>query len=255
LEQALGVSPLRKDMRIGNASLLRPPRVDFPEMLDLGEGSLADARDNLREMWRINRWLGGLSALKNYLVPRIQDQSIIVDIGTGGAEIPVYLRQYAHRAHMRLQVIGLDWAARNIAAAYENTVGTTIGLLRADALHLPLPTNSVDIIFSSLFLHHFTPEEVVILLRGAYKCARHGIVMTDLVRGWLPLIAFKLITPVFARNRLTRHDGALSIRRAYTPSELYALACEAELPHARVYVHWPWRMTLVIDKPITADRA
>jgi hypothetical protein len=72
--------------------------------------------------------------------------------------------------------------------------------------------------------------------------------MSDLVRGWLPYFSFKLIQPIFAHNYLTRHDGALSIRRAYTPRELHRFALRAGLPEPRVHVHWPWRMTLVVEK-------
>jgi 2-polyprenyl-3-methyl-5-hydroxy-6-metoxy-1,4-benzoquinol methylase len=247
---AVGTTYPLNEMRIGDASLLRPPRTDSPEMLDLGQGTLTDVRENLHEMWRINRWLGGLHALNTFVLPRLHDQAVILDIGTGGAEIPIHLIKWAEKSGAHLQVIGLDWAARNLLIASENTAQqSSITLMRANALELPLAASSVDIVLSSLFLHHFPPDDVIRLLRSAYQCARRSIVMTDLVRGWLPLLAFKLITPLFARNRLTRYDGALSIRRAYTPSELYALACEAGLPHARLYRHWPWRMTLVADKP------
>ena len=65
----------------------------------------------------------------------------------------------------------------------------------------------------------------------------------------LPGLAFRLVQPVLARHPFTRHDGQLSIRRAYTPPELRALAAAAGLEGARVYTHWPWRMTLVVDHP------
>jgi 2-polyprenyl-3-methyl-5-hydroxy-6-metoxy-1,4-benzoquinol methylase len=246
---AVGTTHTLNEMPVGSASLLRPPRTDAPEMLDLGQGTLADVRQNLHEMWRINGWLGGMYALKAYVLPRIQSQAIVLDIGTGGAEIPVYLMQWAEKSGASLQVIGLDWAARNLSVASDNTASQPgITLMRANALELPFAASNIDVVFSSLFLHHFSADDVIKLLRGVYQCARCSIVMTDLVRGWLPLIAFKLITPIFARNHLTRYDGALSIRRAYTPAELYALACQAGLPHARIYSHWPWRMTLVADK-------
>ena len=117
----------------------------------------------------------------------------------------------------------------------------------ADAFGLPFVSASFDYVFSSLFLHHFSPEAVVELLRSAGRLARRAVIMTDLVRGRLPALAFELVQPVFARHPLTRHDGALSIRRAYTPGELRALARAAGLPQARVYAHWPWRMTLVYE--------
>jgi hypothetical protein len=77
--------------------------------------------------------------------------------------------------------------------------------------------------------------------------ARRGVIMSDLARGWLPLAAFKLVQPIFARHPFTRHDGALSIRRAYTAAELRALAGAAGLRAARVHTHWPWRLTLVSE--------
>jgi hypothetical protein len=56
------------------------------------------------------------------------------------------------------------------------------------------------------------------------------------------------VQPVFARHELTRRDGITSIRRAYTPDELLQIARDAGLHHARVYRHFPWRMTLVAEK-------
>jgi hypothetical protein len=72
--------------------------------------------------------------------------------------------------------------------------------------------------------------------------------MSDIVRGRLPQIAFKIGQPVFARSYLTQHDGMVSIQRAYTPDELLQLAQAAEISNARVYQHFPWRMTLVGEK-------
>jgi hypothetical protein len=90
---------------------------------------------------------------------------------------------------------------------------------------------------------------VIDVLRETYNRSRHGIIMSDLIRGYLPLLAFRSIQFIFARHYLTRHDGTLSIRRAYTPDELRSLAQAAGIETARVYSHFPWRMTLVVEKP------
>ncbi len=232
------------------ATWLTPSRVEQPELLDLGIGSPGDVAENLSEMWRSNRYLGGLRALTRHLSPRLAACSgrvTIVDLGTGSADIPLAI---AHQAHgIDIHIVAIDWAAQNLAVAHARTAcESAIRLVQADASHLPFPPESVDFVISSLFLHHFSPEQVVALLRSAFACARRGIVMTDLVRSWLPLTAFCLVRPLIARNFLTRHDGALSIRRAYTLGELRELASAAGLPNSHVYTHWPWRMTLVADK-------
>ena len=228
-------------------------REDQPEWLDQGRGTPHDVAANLAEMARINRRLGGLAALTRHLYPRLlaaPDPLTVLDLGTGSADIPAHLARWA-RAHGReLRVIGLDWAARNLAAARQaQPAGNSgVSLLRADALRPPFAAAGVDFVIGSLFLHHFDPQSVVTLLRGAAGLARRAVIMTDLVRGRLPALAFKVVQPIFARHPFTAHDGALSIRRAYTPGELRALALEAGLPQARVTAHWPWRMTLVYDR-------
>ena len=232
-----------------------PPRLEAAEWLDEGFGSPADVAANLAEMGRLNRWLGGTSALTRHLYPRLAATPgplLLLDLGAGSAELPLALARWARRGGRRLHAIGLDWAARNLAVARTRVSGAReVSLLQADAGRLPLAPGSVDFVVASLFMHHFAPEALVAMLRGAFAAARRGLVMSDLVRGWLPLLGFRLVQPLLARHPFTRHDGALSIRRAYTPDELRRLAAAAGLTGARVHAHWPWRMTLVADHPST----
>jgi SAM-dependent methyltransferase len=239
-------------LREAELSGLSFDRVDEPEWLDLGNGSPADVAANLTEMWRLTRYFGGLPALTRHLYPRLAPAHgtiCVVDLGTGSAEVPVSIARWARRRGLDVRLVAVDRAARNLAIARSRVASAlNVHLLHADAACLPLPKESVDVVISSLLLHHFSPGQVVDLLRSAHALARRSLVMSDLVRGRLPSLAFRLIQPVCARNSLTRHDGALSIRRAYTPAELRRLAAAAGLPNAQVHVHWPWRMTLVADK-------
>jgi hypothetical protein len=97
-------------------------------------------------------------------------------------------------------------------------------------------------------MHHFNPLELTQFLKESYEVSRCGIVMSDLIRGRAPLWAFRLLRPVFARHPFTYHDGSLSVRRAYLPQELLNLVKEAGLPNPQVFCHFPWRMTLVVEK-------
>lgn len=234
------------------SALLVPPRYDQPELLDMGAGEPADVKASLSDLWRINRYLGGIPALTRHLFPRLQAQTGVVtlaDIGTGSAEIPALISRWASRHRVSVRIVPIDLASRNLAIARGFVQSLpNVHLVQADARNLPFPREGVDYIMSSVFLHHFSPEQMIDLLRQAFAIARRGIVMSDGVRGWLPLIAFKIGQPIFARSYITRFDGAASIRRAYTPSELRQFAAEAGLTNARVYRHPLWRMTLVADK-------
>jgi SAM-dependent methyltransferase len=232
-----------------------PERQDRAELLDLGVGTPQDVKDNFADLRRINRYLGGVSALTRHLYPALvslqhsRDSITVLDLGTGSAEIPLAVADWVSLRHLELRIIGLDLSTRNLALAdAEAGARPNIDLLQANALQLPFGAGSCDIVTSSLFLHHLAPDSVVEVLQAAFHCARHGLVMSDLVRGWLPLFAFWLVRPIFARNFLTRHDGMVSIRRAYSPDELSRLARQAGLKNVHVFTHWPWRMTLVAYK-------
>jgi len=234
-----------------SAGPLALPRTAALEWLDEGRGTPSDVTSNLAEMWRVNRWLGGARALTRHLYPRLAQQggqTTVLDLGTGSGDLALVIAQWGKARGVRLRVVGADWAARHLAVARTRVRGEpSLSLLQADAERLPFAGGGADYVISTLFLHHFAPEAAVALLRAAYACARRGLIFSDLVRGWLPLWAFRLARPVFARHPFTRHDGELSIRRAYTPAEVLALAEAAGLPQPQVYTHWPWRLTLVVD--------
>jgi SAM-dependent methyltransferase len=241
----------RAASEIGAAAFLTPTRQDLPELLDQGIGSIADVRSNLKEMWRTNRYLGGTQALTYHLYPLLRqgtELTRIVDIGTGSGEMGSLLTRWATKNGLRLSVFALDISECNLQVARENASGG-MHLVRADGCALPFVSNQVDYFISTLFLHHLSPERVIDFLIDTFSRARRGIVMSDLIRGYLPLLGFRFIQSIFARHYLTRHDGFLSIKRAYTPRELQALAQAAGLESARVYTHFPWRMTLVAEKP------
>ncbi len=235
---------------IGAPAFLVPPRCDQPELLDMGAGTPDDVRASLYEMWRLNHVFGGIHALTAHLLPLLRQARqplCVADIGTGAASIAHYLDRWAAHHHLKLKILALDISGRNLAVARENSTAR-VRLVQADATALPLAVGAVDYYISSLFLHHFTPAQVIEMLRTMYQRARRGLIMSDLVRGHLPMLAFGMIQPIFARNALTRHDGRVSIRRAYRPCELLALARAAGIDDARVYMHFPWRMTLTAEK-------
>lgn len=223
-----------------------------PELLDQGAGTLEDVRANLNDMWRLNRLFGGVDAIMRHLSPQMREagQAIrIVDLGTGSAHFALYLSKWAARHGISMCVYPLDLSTRNLTIARENVQHyPAVRLIQANGLALPFARGCIDYFISSLFLHHFEPDDLITLLRHTFEYARRGIVMSDITRGELSIPAFRLIQPLVARHPFTLHDGIVSIRRAYTPDELLQLAHEAGIKTARVYRHPLWRMTLVAEK-------
>jgi ubiquinone/menaquinone biosynthesis C-methylase UbiE len=231
---------------------LTPPRQNNPELLDEGAGTLDDVRASLHDLKRLNRYLGGTRAVVSHLYPRLRalsGQRTVVDIGTGDASLPLTIEQWAHQQSMPIHITALDLMPRHLQIARQETQSAqAIQLMSADALRLPFADQSVDYVVCSLLLHHFTQTDVIKILKESYRCARHGIIMSDLIRGWLPLIGYKIIQPIFNLHPITRQDGETSIRRGFTMPELTAMADAAALTAVRFYHHPMFRMTLVAER-------
>src|SRR5204862_878414 len=123
-------------------------------------------------------------------------------------------------------VVGRDGAvlalARPVAAGYPEVL-----LVQADAAALPVRDGAADIVTAGLTLHHLEPEQAVEGLRQMTAAAAIAVVVNDLLRRRLSLGLVWLATRLLRCHPISRHDGPLSVRRAYSAAELAALAQKA----------------------------
>jgi 2-polyprenyl-3-methyl-5-hydroxy-6-metoxy-1,4-benzoquinol methylase len=212
---------------------------DAVELLD---GPLDDPvalAGNLRDLRRVNRWLGGASlstaAIEALAAHRVQ--LTLLDVGTGGGDIPLALLDWAHRRDRRLSVVGIDSRPEIIAEAVRahlaHETDDRLELQIGDGRSLPYPDRSFDVAHSSLLLHHLDPAGAVELLREMGRVARLGVVVNDLHRGRLAWLGAWLMSHLLTGNRYTRHDAPLSVRRAYRVPEVTDLLRRAGLTPVR----------------------
>jgi len=163
----------------------------------------------------------------------------VLDVGAGAADIPVRLVRWARRHGRTLRVIALDRGRATLEYARAYTAGyPEITLVQGDALSLPVRSVSVDVVISAMTLHHLGPEAATRYLAEIDRAARRGWIVNDLVRGRVAHALVRMVTRVFTRSAMARHDGPLSILRSYTPPEVIALCQKAGLFDVRV-VHHP----------------
>ncbi len=210
-------------------------RTDAVELLDGPLDDPVTLTANLRDLRRVNRWLGGvrLSADAINALAAHRQELTLLDVGTGGADIPLALLARAKTRGRGLTVVGLDSRSEVLAAAVlaNPAAATTVGLQLqlGDGRSLPYPDRSFDVAHASLILHHLAPEEAVTLLREMARIARLGVVVNDLERSRLGWIGAWLIGHLLTTNRYTRDDAPTSVRRAYRADEMAALLRAAGL--------------------------
>jgi ubiquinone/menaquinone biosynthesis C-methylase UbiE len=213
------------------------------ELLDGPLDDEAALVGNLRDFRRLNRLDGGTTLTRRAIAALAGDDpaiETILDVGTGGADIPVALLADAKRAGRPLHVTATDSRAEVLAAAriarpgLEHLSGLLLGL--ADGRGLPYPDASFDVGHASMVVHHLSPEDAVAFLRELRRVARRGIVLNDLVRGRAYWLGAWLVVHAVAESRFTRHDGPLSVRRAYSQGELADLVRAAGLELVRTVV-------------------
>ena len=210
-------------------------RVITPELLD--EVPPAEAIPSLRDLVRINRYLGGYSTLRSMLrqIVAPTEPFSLLDVGAASGDMGrVVLHGYPNAS-----VTSFDYKLDHLTpAANPRLVG--------DAFALPFKNASFDFVFSSLFLHHFDDAQVVDLLRGFRRIARRAVLAIDLERGPLAAAFLPATAWLFGWHPITLHDGPVSVHAAFKRDELLALSQAAGLTNAAVRVHRPWsRLSLI----------
>jgi len=201
-------------------------RLILPELLD---GLREDqARASLRDLVRINRYWGGHSTLRNLLRENVPDGRpfSVLDVGAASGDMGACIRRWYPAA----TVTSLDYVGTHLAGAAGFKV-------IADAFRLPFRPGSFDYVFCSLFLHHFTDDKVVELLRNFGEAARKAVLVIDLERNPIPYYFIAWSRPLLGWDPVTVHDGAISVEAAFRRRELEDLARQAGLrnPRARVF--------------------
>ena len=210
-------------------------RIITPEKLD--HASPEEARENLRDLVRVNKLLGGYKILRRMMAQFVgpQDRFTLLDVGAASGDMGASLR----RRYPLAEVTAFDYRSVHLALASRPKV---IG----DAFRLPFRPRSFDFVFNSLFLHHFPDDQVVELLRNFGAIARRGVLAIDLERGPFAYHFMPATRWLFGWHGLSMHDGPASVQAAFKHQELLALAQEAGLANARTSRHPPWaRVSLV----------
>lgn len=198
-------------------------RCDDPERMDDAAVGVAEMRDALGDLDRLGALLGGWSASFAPLRRRLagRRRARILDVGAGSGAMARTLAREALRRGVRADVVAVDLHPAVCRVAGEVARSEpALRVVRADARRLPFADASFDFSIGSLFLHHFAGEDLRAILGEMRRVAGEGVVIADLERSRLAYWGVWLASRVFTRSPVTRHDGPLSVRRAFRREDL-----------------------------------
>lgn len=210
------------------------------EWLDDPATSAALLERNLQQLEQLNRFLGGHQSLIRGVrrALRFVDQRPlrVVDVGCGNGDGLRALAQWCSRRGLSVDLVGLDLnpAIIDIARRRSKT-HPNVRFLQGDAFDGTLDTLAPDITTATLFFHHFPSETLGSKLQRLLRSSS-ALVISDLHRHPVAHAGFRAMCRLAPLSPMTRHDGAVSIRRGFQRNELEALV--APLGARHVSIHW-----------------
>lgn len=224
-------------------------RATASEILD---GEVDDIRlleGSFAEVWGVNRRLGGMAVLQRHLAPWLGRWHVsLLDVAAGTGDVAAALSHWAARRGMSLQMTLVENHPQVLGLArHRMSAHPACRVVEADACRLPFADGEFDLAVCNLALHHFEPEPAARVLAEIDRVSRLGWVVTDLERHPVAYAAARVLARTVWRNPITRHDGPLSVRRAYRADEVRDLLWRRGL-EARVYRHFPYRWAAVCSR-------
>jgi 2-polyprenyl-3-methyl-5-hydroxy-6-metoxy-1,4-benzoquinol methylase len=210
--------------------------------------SFAEFQSCLRQLEWINRLSLGYRPTLRWLdrVARGRKTLSVLDVGSGHGDTLRRIVAWARRRGVEAELTGLDlnpWSAR--AAALATPPDLSITYETGDVFDLD-PARRFDVVVSALFTHHLDDAQLVRFIQWMQATARLGWFVNDLHRHRLPEWFLRAVFATPGVNRLVRHDGPASFRRAMTRAEWQQALDAAGVP-ARIAWHAPFRWGVGTD--------
>lgn len=224
-------------------------RSNQKELMDAEDIPFADMAQTLNELNTINKHLGGhaitLKGIKKFTQ---QDIPIhVCEIGCGGGDNLFAIYKYCNKKKIKVHFIGIDINPECIAFARQQYPQLPCEWICSDYAKV-IFDEQPDIIFSSLFCHHFTNEQLISMLQWQYRESKTGFFINDLHRHWLAWFLIKYITKFFSNSYLVKNDAPVSVARSFRKKDWQHLFQQAGIENFDIGWQWAFRFLVSCKK-------
>jgi len=207
-------------------------------------------KQTLRELRTINKFLGGnyvtTSGLKILLKGDKKRKYTIADVGCGGGDMLRIMADWASKKGYDCQFIGIDANEHTIGMAKENLKNyPNVSFLTKNVFDKEFESIRVDVFTCTLFTHHFTDEELIMLAKVFKKGASLGLVINDLHRHPLAYYSIRLLTALFSKSPMVQNDGPLSVLRGFSRKDIRHILKKAGIMPSQIQWNWAFRWRVI----------
>ena len=228
-------------------------RSDQKELLDSDAIPFDDIRRNMQELDVINHRLGGhritLEGVRAFVRGWDKSQPFrIIEIGCGGGDNLRVIKNWGARQGLQLQLTGIDINPECIRFAKEQAGNAGIEFICAD-YRVAVFDSKPQLVFSSLFCHHFSEEALVTQLAWMQQNSGIGAFINDLHRHSLAYYSIKGLTAAFSKSYLVKNDAPLSVLRGFRKKDWQKMLQAAAITGASVQWQWAFRWLILLPSP------
>ena len=218
------------------------------ELLDQNDIPFEDIALNMKELNFINSVLGGHSITIKGFKDLLQGKKKIsvCEIGCGGGDNMEVIYKFCKRNNIISSFTGIDINNECIAFAKGKSKIENVNFIVSDYLNVDFGTTKPDIIFSSLFCHHFNDSEIITMLKWMDANSNIGFFINDLHRHPLAYHFIKLTTQLFSKSYLVKKDAPLSVLRGFKKQDWENTLRKSDLTDYTVKWQWAFRYLITV---------
>jgi 2-polyprenyl-3-methyl-5-hydroxy-6-metoxy-1,4-benzoquinol methylase len=218
------------------------------ELLDRDDIPFEAIERNMYELDIINTYLGGHRITIQGLQQLIEykKEISICEVGCGGGDNLIAIQKWCVKKNISVKCMGIDINPDCIRTAISKVGNPQFSFVVSDYKEYVFDTKP-DIIFSSLFCHHFSNDELIRMLQWMESNSKLGFFINDLHRHFLAYHSIKILTRLFSKSYLVKNDAPLSVLRSFIKKEWEQLLSMAGIPSYSIQWKWAFRW-LIISK-------
>ncbi len=203
------------------------------------------------ELNAVNKLLGGhnitIEGIRKLLKPRLNRHVHICEVGCGGGDNLFAVYKWCQSMGITASFTGIDIKEHCIDFAKEQYPNLPSTWMINDYAKVNFET-CPDLIFTSLFCHHFTDEQLIFMLKWMKENSKLGFFINDLHRHPVAYYSIRFLTQIFSGSYLVKNDAPLSVARSFRKHEWKILFKKAGIPDYTIQWKWAFRYLIICKK-------